>query len=171
MFVVPLIVAALCAAFGAIGFLLENALRIPHRLQMPWAVRSGGVALFGLGLGLMGWLSKYRKPGDVLVSTYVTIRKSVCKKSTEDRSARAEPLVLQGPQRHVRHPMYFAVVVLLIGWWLVLDYTFILLIVSRGKKGCQIRGAGAPGRVQADRGERARGGAAGTGGGGGSRAV
>ena len=84
--------------------------------------------MLGLGLGILGWLSKYRKPGDVLVSTYVTMHKSICKKSAEQRTARTEPLVLQGPQRHVRHPMYFAVVVLLIGWWLVLDYTFILLM-------------------------------------------
>ena len=37
-------------------------------------------------------------------------------------------MILQGPQRYVRHPLYFAVVVLLLGWCLVLDYTVLLLI-------------------------------------------
>ena len=126
MFVVPLIVLALGAAFGAVGYLLEITLGIPHRFEMPWAVRSGGVAVLGLGLGILGWLWKYRKPGDVLVSTYVTMRKAVCRTPSEEGVARTEPLVLEGPQRHVRHPMYFAVVVLLLGWWLVFDHTFIL---------------------------------------------
>ena len=83
MFIVPLIVVSLGAAFGAIGYLLQTALGIPDRFQMPWVVRSGGVVALGLGLGVLGWLSKYRKPGDVLVSTYVTMHKSICKKSAE----------------------------------------------------------------------------------------
>ncbi len=39
-----------------------------------------------------------------------------------------EPLILAGPYRLVRHPMYLAVVVLWLGWWLTLDYTFILFM-------------------------------------------
>ena len=64
MFVVPLIVVALGAAFGAVGYLLQTALGIPNRFQMPWVVRFGGVVALGLGLGVLGWLSKYRKLGD-----------------------------------------------------------------------------------------------------------
>ncbi len=125
-FVVPTMIIALGATFGSIGYLLDRLLGVPARLEMPWAVRCGGVVLLGLGLAILAWISKYRKPGDVLVSTYVTICKSVTKKPPQDAGGRSEALVLQGPQRYVRHPMYFAVVVLLVGWWLVLDYTLIL---------------------------------------------
>jgi protein-S-isoprenylcysteine O-methyltransferase Ste14 len=34
--------------------------------------------------------------------------------------------VIAGPHRWVRHPYFAAVVVLVAGWWLVLDYTFLL---------------------------------------------
>ena len=126
LFVVPLIIIAISAALAAVGCLLDYALGIPARFQMPWAVRCCGLVVLGLGLAVMGWIVKYRKPGDILVSTYVTIHKSVNKTSAEQPAGRTEPLVLQGPQQYVRHPMYFAVVVLVIGWWLMLDHTFIL---------------------------------------------
>jgi protein-S-isoprenylcysteine O-methyltransferase Ste14 len=125
-FIVPSFAIVLAATFGTIGYLLDSVLGIPARLHMPWAVRSGGIMVLGLGLGILGWLSKYRKPGDVLVSTYVTFRKFVLGTAWEEPTGRTEPLVLQGPQRYVRNPMYFAVVVLWLGWWLVLDYTFLL---------------------------------------------
>jgi protein-S-isoprenylcysteine O-methyltransferase Ste14 len=124
--VVPLIILALCAAFAAIGCLLDYVLGIPARLQMPWAVRASGLVVLGIGFALLGWLAKYRKPLDVLVSTYVTIHKSIRKTAEEEPAGRSEPLVLRGPQRHVRHPMYFAVFVMVCGWWLVIDYTFIM---------------------------------------------
>ena len=77
----------------------------------------------------MGWIWTYRRPGDILVSTYVTMQKAVRRAAPQEPSARTEPLVLDGPQRHVRHPMYFAVVVIWLGWWLLLDYTPILWMV------------------------------------------
>jgi protein-S-isoprenylcysteine O-methyltransferase Ste14 len=35
--------------------------------------------------------------------------------------------VVRGPYRYVRHPLYFDVVLLFLGWWLLLDYTFLLV--------------------------------------------
>ena len=35
-----------------------------------------------------------------------------------------------GPYRYIRHPQYAAVIVMIAGWWLVLDYTFILFTVG-----------------------------------------
>jgi protein-S-isoprenylcysteine O-methyltransferase Ste14 len=43
--------------------------------------------------------------------------------------ARTEPLILSGPQRYVRHPLYLAVLVVILGWWLFLDYTLLLLLI------------------------------------------
>jgi protein-S-isoprenylcysteine O-methyltransferase Ste14 len=165
MCVVPAIIVAIAAAFGTIGYLLDIALGLPQRFQTPWAVRGSGVVVLALGMGVMGWIWRYRRPGDILVSTYVTMQKAFRNGSFGTRgegvpkpesrneagkgscgggegrsetgvserattpgqpSARTEPLVLAGPQRHVRHPMYFAVVVIWLGWWLVLDYTLIM---------------------------------------------
>lgn len=128
MIVVPLAIVALATTFGAIGWILVRWLGLPVRFQMPWPLRAGGIVVLGLGLAILGWLSKYRRPGDVLVSTYMSMRQCLRKTASPQSDARIEPLVFQGPQRHVRHPMYFAVVLLWLGWWLVLDYTFVLLL-------------------------------------------
>ena len=44
-----------------------------------------------------------------------------------DSEGRTESLVVQGPYKHVRHPLYLGVVSLIAGWSLLLDYTFLLL--------------------------------------------
>ena len=126
--VVPLIIGILASIFGVLGHFMEIAFGMPSRLCMPPALRGVGVVVLALGFSSMGWLFRYRKPADILASTYVTMRKSIRQTRPADASARTEPLILQGPQRYVRHPMYFAVVVLVLGWWLTLDYTFLLFI-------------------------------------------
>jgi protein-S-isoprenylcysteine O-methyltransferase Ste14 len=126
--VVPLIIGVLAGVFGGIGYFTEIAFGIPGRLSMPPALRGVGGVVLALGFFFMGWLFKYRKPAEILASTYLTMRKSIRGARPEDASARTEPLILQGPQRYVRHPLYFAVVVLLLGWWLVLDCTLILFM-------------------------------------------
>jgi protein-S-isoprenylcysteine O-methyltransferase Ste14 len=128
LIVVPLIIGGLCGVFGVLGYLLGSALGIPNRLHMAVALRGAGVGVLALGFFFMGWLYRYRKPIDVVVSTYVTMRKSVKGAPPREAAARKEPLILEGPQRHVRHPLYFAVVALWLGWWLVLDYTLLLLM-------------------------------------------
>jgi len=45
----------------------------------------------------------------------------------EEQSDRTEPLVITGPYKYVRHPLYFGVTILVLGWWLLLDYTFLLV--------------------------------------------
>jgi protein-S-isoprenylcysteine O-methyltransferase Ste14 len=128
LIVVPLIISVLASAFGALGYFIGIVFGLPSRLFMPPTLHGVGVVVLALGFLFMGWLFRYRKPTEILTSTYVTMRKSIRRKRLDDTSARTEPLILQGPQRHVRHPLYFAVVVLLLGWWLVLDYTFLLFM-------------------------------------------
>jgi protein-S-isoprenylcysteine O-methyltransferase Ste14 len=127
-FAVPLVVGSLIAAFGLLGYLLENALGIPNRLGLPWAIRGLGIAVLGLGFTFLVWIFRCRKPDEVLVSTYVSMRKAVRRTPPAERSSRTEPLILEGPQRYVRNPMYFADVTLFLGWWLTLDYTFLLFL-------------------------------------------
>jgi protein-S-isoprenylcysteine O-methyltransferase Ste14 len=128
LIVVPLIIGVFCGLFGVLGYFIGSALGIPIRLYLPMPLRAIGAIVLAFGFVFMGWLFKYRKPTEVLISTYVTMRKSIREAPAEESPSRTEPLVVKGPHRHVRHPLYFAVVVLLLGWWLVLDYTFLLFM-------------------------------------------
>ena len=128
LIVVPLIISLLGSGFGILGYFIGEVLGIPSRLHLPPILRASGGIVVAFGFIVLGWLFKYRKPTEILVSTYATMRKAVRRRPLQDTSSRAEPLILQGPQRHMRHPLYFAVVVLLLGWWLVLNYTFLLFM-------------------------------------------
>jgi protein-S-isoprenylcysteine O-methyltransferase Ste14 len=128
LIVVPLIISVIISAFGALGYFIVIVFGIPSRLGIPLALRGVGIVVLALGFLFLGWLFRYRKPADILTSTYVTMQKAIKRTRPDDTSLRTEPLILQGPQRYVRHPMYFAVVVILLGWWLVLDYTFLLFM-------------------------------------------
>jgi protein-S-isoprenylcysteine O-methyltransferase Ste14 len=76
----------------------------------------------------MGWVFRFRRPLDLITSTYVTVLKALKGTPPHEVSGRTEPLILLGPYRHLRHPQYFAVVVLWLGWWLLLDYTILLFM-------------------------------------------
>jgi deazaflavin-dependent oxidoreductase (nitroreductase family) len=124
---VPIIVLIVLAAFLMVGHLLTDAFRIPPKLNLPLSIRSIGVLTLLSGALFFCWLFNYRRPEDILISTYVTFSKAWRKVDLEDRSGRTEPLVVKGPYKYVRHPLYSGVVLLLVGWWLLLDYSFLLL--------------------------------------------
>jgi protein-S-isoprenylcysteine O-methyltransferase Ste14 len=128
LFVVPCLILTLCSLFGLAGYFLGRICGIPDSFHFPWIVHVLGAIVLAAGFAMIAWIWRYRKPVDILVSTYVTIYKNVRRTPPENPSARTEPLVLEGPQRYVRNPMYFAVVLLWLGWWLVADCTFLLLM-------------------------------------------
>jgi protein-S-isoprenylcysteine O-methyltransferase Ste14 len=128
--VVPPVIAVLITAFSVVGYMIVMLVGLPSRFGLPLVVRVlGGVVLLA-GLSGLAWVFRFRKPVDVLVSTFLTMRKAITGTLTTDQSPGTERLVIEGPQQYVRHPMYFAVVVMVLGWWLVLDYTFILLLAG-----------------------------------------
>lgn len=110
-----------------IGYLVALLLDMPMRFGLPLPITILGVAILVTAALLLAWFFKFRRIGDVLVSTYVTVRKTVKRIPLEKPSGRVEPLVVAGPYRYVRHPLYLNVILLIVGWWLVLDYTFIIL--------------------------------------------
>ena len=114
-------------AFLLLGYLLTIAFQLPSRLSLPIPIRVIGFLTLLLGLLFFAWFFRYRRPMDVLVCTYVTFSKLVSGGRLEERSLRTEPLVVKGPYRYVRHPLYSGVLVLLLGWWLLLDYSFLLV--------------------------------------------
>ncbi|MCX7013963.1 MAG: hypothetical protein NTW86_15660 [Candidatus Sumerlaeota bacterium] len=126
LLVVPSLVTLLLAAFCGIGYILGRVLGLPVRLGLPPPLRLAGLLVLAAGFGLQAWLFRHRRPMDVLVSTYETMAKSIRGAPRRGQARRDEPLILSGPHRHVRHPLYSAALLLAAGWWLVLDYTFLL---------------------------------------------
>ena len=122
-----MIVLIVLAAFLMAGYLLTVAFRIPPKLNFPLLIRSIGVLTLLSGALFFRWLFNYRRLEDILMSTYVSFSKAWRRVDLQERSGRTEPLVVRGPYKYVRHPLYSGVVLLLIGWWLLLDYSFLLL--------------------------------------------
>ncbi|MGA2265451.1 MAG: methyltransferase [Phycisphaerae bacterium] len=128
--VVVTLVAALLTTFCLIGYVLERVIGLPLRLGLPWPLRLGGVLVLIVGFGMMAWIFKWRHPGDLFVSTFVTLTKVLRRAPLETPAGRGEPLVIVGPYRTIRHPQYAAVMLLAAGWWLALDYTFLLFLLA-----------------------------------------
>jgi protein-S-isoprenylcysteine O-methyltransferase Ste14 len=125
---VPFAVLIVLAVFFTFAYLMTTWFRIPGEFGFSPLVRFIGLLLLLSGLGFLGWLFKYRRPVDILISTYVTFLKAAKGEvHLDERSARTEPLVVKGPYRYVRHPLYSDVVLLILGWWLLLDYSFLLI--------------------------------------------
>lgn len=110
----------------ALGYLLTIIFGIPFSLSLPLAVRWFGLLLIASDLFFFRWLFRYRKPIDVILSTYATVLKAARRARLEERAGRTETLIVVGPYKYVRHPLYFGVVLLVLGWWLLLDYRFLL---------------------------------------------
>jgi protein-S-isoprenylcysteine O-methyltransferase Ste14 len=125
---VPFVVLIVLAVFFTLAYLMTTLFRIPGEFGFSLPVRFIGLFLLLSGLGFLGWLFKYRRPVDILISTYVTFSKAAeGQVHLEERSGRTEPLVVKGPYRYIRHPLYSDVVLLILGWWLLLDYSFLLI--------------------------------------------
>jgi protein-S-isoprenylcysteine O-methyltransferase Ste14 len=126
--VVPSFILAVAGILGVLGHFAGIALGLPSRFGMPFLLRGAGVLVLIIGFSLMGWILKYRRPIEIVISTYESIEKARKGVPLGNTRARTEPLILNGPQRYVRHPMYFAVVLLFVGWWLALDCTLLLFM-------------------------------------------
>jgi len=123
---VPLIVLVVMIISFALGYLVTIVLGLPFSFGFNLPIRLFGLLLLAFVFFFFGWFFKYRKPVDVLISTYVTFSKVKKRTNLQKLSGRTEPLVIQGPYRYVRHPLYLGVVLLVLGWWLLLDYSFLL---------------------------------------------
>ena len=124
---IPLLVFLIITVFFALGHLATIFLAMPTSFGLALIVRMLGVLVLVFGFSFFGWLFRHRKPIDVIVSTYVTFSKVKRGTSLEKPSGRTESLVVQGPHRYVRHSLYFGVILLVLGGWLLLDYSFLLI--------------------------------------------
>ncbi len=117
------IILALISIFFLIASLISKILNLPSSLNLPAALRVVGAVLMGVGIALILWLLKYRRPVTMLVSTYFTFRKLFTRTPIEEISGRAEPLIISGPQKYVRHPLYLGAIIVFLGWGLLTGTT------------------------------------------------
>lgn len=127
LLLVPPIVISVIASLMVLGYLISKILSMPFSFGLTLPVRLLGLFVLVIGILFFAWFYKYRKPIDVLISTYVTITKLKKTANLKKPAGRKEPLVVKGPYKYVRHPMYFGVILFVIGLWLLLDYSFLLI--------------------------------------------
>jgi len=122
----PIILAIILTLFG-IGYAITVVLGLPRSLGLPVVARGlGGVAVM-LGLGAAAWMFRLRGAANVIVSTYVTFTKIFRRTPVAERSERTELLVVGGPQKYVRHPLYAGIVLMTFGWAILSSSTFVLV--------------------------------------------
>ena len=121
--IASLIILVLILFFFSVGSLITDGLQFPRSPHLPIEIRASGALLIGVAGSFVLWLMKYRKPQDMIVSTYFTFVKMFKKRPIQEMSARVEPLVVNGPQKIVRHPLYLGALLTFLGWGLFTNST------------------------------------------------
>lgn len=124
--VFPVIASLIAAIYlGCIG--IGVLVGLPWDLGLPWAVRVLGLVFLGYGVGMMVWVWRFRGPRAIMESTWVTLLKLARRMPLETPGGRTEPLVVAGPYRVVRHPLYSGVDGLILGIALLVDHPWAFL--------------------------------------------
>ncbi len=110
-----------------VGVTLVAALGLPWWMALPIGVRLAGVALIATGFGLFAWLGRVRRFRVIVASSRATLTKFFRKGALDESLGRTEPLVVSGPYRIVRHPMYSAASMITFGLALATDLTPVLI--------------------------------------------
>jgi protein-S-isoprenylcysteine O-methyltransferase Ste14 len=120
-------IALIIVSLFVISFVVSFLLGLPPSLGLPLPLRFLGGAMVVAGLAVAGWVFRYRRPADMIVSTYVTFTKLFRRAPLAEISDRTESLVISGPQRYVRNPLYFGVIVIVFGWALFGGTSYVLV--------------------------------------------
>ena len=125
IFFVILFIFAVISSMLGLGYLVTLILGLSFNLLFPFPVRLLGLFITAIGIGFAVWTLRYRKPSDIMESSYETIMKAIKRINVKETIGRSESLVIVGPYKFVRHPQYFGVVMLLFGLGLLLAFTFL----------------------------------------------
>lgn len=102
--IAALVLGLYLAAFGAAALAGLGA-----DWPIPAPLRLLGLVPCAYGIGLLAWVFRFRGPLSVLESTWVTFLKLARRVPLANPGGRTEPLVVAGPYRLVRHPLYSGV--------------------------------------------------------------
>ncbi len=123
---IPVIFALVLALYLA-AFLLTLALGASADLALPWWLRALGLPLLAYGVAMAAWALRFRGVVAVLESTWATFRKLAGRERLETPAGRTESLVVAGPYRLVRHPLYSGVDGLTFGIAIIVDHPWAYL--------------------------------------------
>lgn len=122
---VILFIFAVISSILGLAYLMTLILGLSLNLFFSLPVRLLGFFIITIGLFFAGWTLFYRKPYDIMESSYITIVKAIKRIQLTESMGRAESLVILGPYKYVRNPQYFGVVMVLFGLGLLLGFTFL----------------------------------------------
>lgn len=123
---IPVIVGLVLGLYAAC-YALSLLLGWPADLSLPWPLRVLGLVPITYGLALLASVFRFRGPLPILESTWVTFVKLARLQPLEAPAGRTEPLVVAGPYRLVRHPLYSAVDGLTFGIAVLVDHPWAYL--------------------------------------------
>jgi protein-S-isoprenylcysteine O-methyltransferase Ste14 len=123
-FVIVFIFSVITSMLG-LGYIVTLILGLSFDLPFPLPVKLLGFFVIAVGVGFAGWTLRYRKPYDIMESSYATVMKAIKRINVNENIGRSESLVILGPYKYVRNPQYFGVVMLLFGLGLLLSFTFL----------------------------------------------
>lgn len=125
-----LIIVTILTALYWLSVFVSSFLHLPSSLNIPFEVRIVGFLLVASAIPFTSWIFRYRKPSEMILSTYFTFAKLFRRVPITAQSLRREALITKGPQKYVRHPLYFGLMVIVFGWGLltVSTYYFVLTL-------------------------------------------
>lgn len=122
----PVILAIVLSILGA-SYLGSALVGLPNSVGLPSVVNLAGGVVVLAGLGVAVWTFKERSPGAVIVSTYFTLAKAFRRVPLGEAAGRTERLVVEGPQRYTRNPLYLGVVIMVAGWAFMTGTTYLFV--------------------------------------------
>lgn len=111
-----------------LGSILVHWLRVPENLFPQLQFRVIGWIFLVAGGAIAVWVVLTRGILNMLLSTGITFLKLFGRYPIKEVGSRSEQLVIRGPQKYMRNPLYLGAMVSLVGWSLVTDSSQFLVV-------------------------------------------
>lgn len=121
------IICLLITGLFWLSSMFTRFLGLPASLNLHPILTAAGWVMLVASAGLGLWLFRYRSPTSMIVSTYFTFVKMFTRAPVSGLGGRTEPLIVQGPQKYVRHPLYLSAASAFLGWALITNSTSTLV--------------------------------------------
>ena len=125
VFFVIIFIFSVISSMVGLGYFTTMILGLSFDPSFPFLVRLLGFFPIVIGVCFAGWTLRYRRPYDIMESSYITVVKAIKRIQVTENLGRSESLVIVGPYNYVRNPQYFGVVMVLFGLGLLLGFTFL----------------------------------------------